>query len=288
MRRLQEIAALVSHVAPFPKVAIRVLAMLDDPAVTARQLAEVIQFDQAIMVNLLKVCNSACFGLSRQVSSVEEALVLLGQETLKEIIIIGSSAGFYSGHAGAGYQLEEGELWKHSVATALMARMLSRHLDHIGGGSAFTCGLLHDIGKRFLGSLVADEFQDIMDRVGREGCSFVRVEQEVLGTDHAELGAMIFEKWGFAPEMIGAVRDHHRPDALELEPLTALVALSNSLVITMGVGVGADGLASEIKGAGLKRFGVSMDQLQIYMVDLLMELEKAQDLIELNMSAVNG
>lgn len=283
MSRLEEIAALVSHVAPFPKVAVRILTMLDDPTVTARHLAEVIQFDQAIMVNLLKVCNSACFGLPRQVTSVEDALVLLGQDALKEIIITGSSAGFYSGRAGAGYQLEEGELWRHSVATALMARMLARYLDDVDSGSAFTCGLLHDIGKRFLGSLVAEEFQEIMERVGREECSFVQVEREVLGTDHAELGSMIFEKWGFAPGMVAAVRDHHRPDALQLESLTALTALSNSLVITMGIGVGADGLASEMQGAGLDRFGVSMDQLQVHMADLLTELEKARELIELNM-----
>ena len=100
MSRLDEILSLVKHVPPFPKVAQRVSEMLNDPEVSATALAEVIQYDQVITANVLKICNAAYFGLSRKVSSLDEALVIVGNDTLKDIIITSSSARFYKGAAG--------------------------------------------------------------------------------------------------------------------------------------------------------------------------------------------
>jgi putative nucleotidyltransferase with HDIG domain len=281
MSRLEEILALTKHVPPFPKVAQRVMDLLRQDDVNAAQLAEVIQYDQAITANVLKMCNTSYFGLPRKVTSLDDALVVLGHDTLKDIIIASSSAKFYTGKVGAGYHLEQGEMWKHSVAVGIMAKLLVRHIQDVDPGSAFTCGLLHDIGKRFLSAFVADEFKEIMEKVDGEQCSFVEAEKELLGMDHAELGGAILEKWEFAPDLVDAVKYHHYPDALEKGPLTALIALSNSLVISMGIGIGADGLASEVQGEGLEKIGVSPEMLQLCMMDLLEEMEKAQDMMNL-------
>ena len=281
MSRLEEIIALIQHIPPFPKVAIRVMELLKDPDVQAAQLAEVIQYDPSITANVIKMCNAAYFGLPRKVSSLDDALVVLGNETLKDIIIAGSSARFYKGEIGAGYMLEQGELWKHSVAVAIMARLLVRHINNVDPGSAFTAGLLHDIGKRFLSSFVADDFARIVQKVDREKCSFVAAEKDCLGISHADLGAMILEKWQFSPEQVEAVRRHHDPDALEGDELTALVALSNGLVISMGIGVGADGLATELHSKGLKRFAIGSMELQLCMADLVMEMEGAGEILDL-------
>jgi putative nucleotidyltransferase with HDIG domain len=276
MSRLDEILMLIKHVPPFPKVAQRVMDLLRQDDVTAAQLAEVIQYDQAITANVLKMCNTSYFGLPRRVTSLDDALVVLGHDTLKDIIIASSSAKFYSGTVGAGYELDKGDLWKHSVAVGIMARLLVNHIKDVDPGSAFTCGLLHDIGKRFLSAFVSDEFKAIMAKVDKGDCSFVSAEKELLGMDHAALGGMILEKWEFAPELVEAVKYHHDPEALNMAPLTALIALSNSLVISMGIGVGADGLAAEVQGQGLDKLGVTHAMLQVCMMDLLEEMEKAQ------------
>ena len=281
MSRLEEILQLAKHVPPFPKVAQRVLAMIEVKGVKAKELAEVIQYDAAITANVLKSCNAAYFGLPRKVSSLDEALVVIGHDVLKDIIITSTSARFYKGKVGEGYCLEQGELWKHSVASGIMAKRMVPFFKGVDGGTAFTTALLHDIGKRFLSAFVADEFEAIMRKVGEENCSFVAAEKEILGATHADLGAMILEKWEFPAEMIEAVKLHHDPEAMNGSPLTALIALSNALVITMGVGVGADGLASEIQGAALKRFGISDTDLQLCMADLLVEMEKAEELFNL-------
>ncbi|MBI5558905.1 MAG: HDOD domain-containing protein [Deltaproteobacteria bacterium] len=283
MSRVDEILALVRHVPPFPKVAERVMFLIRDPDVTAHDLAEVIQYDQAITANVLKICNAAYFGLHRKISSLDEGLVVIGHDILKDIIIASSSARFYQGAVGGGYGLEPGEMWRHSVASGIMAKILVRHIAGVDQGSAFTAGLLHDIGKRFLSGFVADELTQIVDKVEKENCSFVEAEKEFLGIDHAMLGGMILDKWEFDQPLVEAVRGHHSPDALEKEALTAIVALSNSLVISIGIGVGADGLASELSGRGLKRFAITLEMLQLCMADLLVELDRAQELLNICM-----
>lgn len=283
MSRIEEILNIANHIPPFPKVAMQVMKMLGDPKVQPKDLAEVIRYDAAITANLLKTCNAAYFGLPRKVSSLDEALVLLGQDALKDIIIASSSARFYKGEAGgAGYQLEQGELWKHSVATAIMAKSIAPHFKGIDPGTAFTTGLLHDIGKRFLSSFVASDFQKIMDRTYIDGLSFMAAEHEILGMDHAELGSMIMQKWEFSEEMIQAVRFHHDPQALSKDPLTALIAIANTLIISLGVGVGADGLSGAMQGEGLKRFGITSLELDRYMSNLLLEMEKAEEMMALS------
>ncbi len=281
MSRIEEIMALVKHVPPFPKVAQRVTEMLADPDVAATDLAEVIQYDQMITANVLKICNAAYFGLPRKVASLDEALVVVGNDTLKDIIITSSSAKYYKGTVGEGYKLEQGDLWKHSVAAGILAKELVKKITGVDTGSAYTAGLLHDIGKRFLSSFVADEFKKIMLMVGKGECSFVEAEKEVLGASHAELGGMILAQWEFPKEMEMAVRQHHDPDALEKDPLTALVALSNAIVITMGIGVGAEGLSTKMQGVGLKRFGITTMDLELAMATLLTEIDKAQELFHL-------
>lgn len=281
MSRLEEVLLLIEHIPPFPKVAQRVMDLLADPNTTATQLAEVIQFDAAITANVLKICNAAYFGLPRKVSSLDEGLVVIGQDVLKDIIITSSSAKFFKGKVGGGYDLGEGELWKHSVACGIMAKLLVSTVDGIDGSSVFTAALLHDIGKRFLSTFIADDFERIVNLVQNERLTFEAAEHEVVGIDHAKLGGIILQKWGFPEDMKDAVENHHEPDALIRDDLTALVALANAIVLSMGIGVGANGLATVIDENGLARFGLDSEKIQLYMVDLFAEMEKAQELLNL-------
>ena len=281
MSRLEEVLLLIEHIPPFPKVAQRVMDLLVDPNTTAMQLAEVIQFDAAITANVLKICNAAYFGLPRKVSSLDEGLVVIGQDILKDIIITSSSAKFFKGKVGGGYDLGDGELWKHSVACGIMGKLLVGTVDGIDASSVFTAALLHDIGKRFLSTFIADDFERIVHLVQKEHLTFEAAEHEVVGIDHAKLGGIIFQKWGFPTDMKDAVENHHEPDALLQNDLTALVALANAIVLSMGIGVGANGLATVIDEGGLHRFGLDAERIQLYMVELFAEMEKAQELLNL-------
>ena len=154
-------------------------------------------------------------------------------------------------------------------------------VDHIDASSVFTAALLHDIGKRFLSTFIADDYKKIVTLVQEEQLPFEAAEHEVIGIDHAKLGGIIFQKWGFPEDMKVAVENHHEPDALDRDDLSALVALANAIVLSMGIGVGVNGLASSLDGHGLKRFGIDSADLQRYMVSLFDEMAKAQELLNL-------
>ncbi|MFO7760706.1 MAG: HDOD domain-containing protein [Thermodesulfobacteriota bacterium] len=281
MSKIEEIFTFVNRIPPFPGIARRVIELLEDPDVSAEYLADVIQYDQAITAHVMGMCNSAYFGFPRKIYSISEALVMLGQSALKDLVMAGAAAGYYEGKAGGGYKLEEGELWKHSVAVGLMAKSLGRYVSDVDLGSVFTVGLLHDIGKSFLSAFVSDDFDRIMERVERDDCSFVSAEYEVIGINHAEIGGIIMEKWEFPDSQIEAVRNHHAPFALTDEPLTALTALSNNLVKSIGIGGDAKGFNAEVREDGLKRLGISRVEMQLCMSDLILEMDKARELVNI-------
>ncbi len=281
MSRVEEIMALVKHIPAFPRVAQQVMAIMDNPETTARDLADIIQYDQAITANVLKICNAAYFGLPRKVSSLGEAVVVIGQDILKDIIVTSSSARFYKGAVGTGYQLSQGDLWKHSVAAAIMAKLIAARVKGVDSGDAFTAGLLHDIGKRILSSFVADEFKLIVEKT-EAGMAFSEAETEVIGMTHSELGGLIMEKWKFPEGITIAVRSHHDEDVLEKDDLSVVVGLANSLVISMGIGVGADGLATRMRGEKLTGMGLEERNLDLLMAEMVIEMEKAEDLLDID------
>lgn len=281
MSRVEEVLMMVKHVPPFPKVAQRVMELLEDSNTTAGQLAEVIQFDSSITANVLQICNAAYFGLPRKISSLDEGLVVVGHDILKDIIITSCSAKFYKGNVGAGYDLGEGELWKHSVASGIMAKQVIKFFKDVDSSSAFTAALLHDIGKRFMSTFIADEYDLVVGMVNTEGSTFVEAEQKIIGIDHAKLGGMILEKWEFPDDMKVAVERHHDADAMDQGGLTALVALANALVVSMGIGGGVDGLATPIHGEVLARFNINEIDIQFLMADLLEEMAKAEELFNM-------
>jgi putative nucleotidyltransferase with HDIG domain len=281
MSYLNDILKNVEHIPPFSEVAQKAMKLLQDPEVTARELADVIQYDASLTADILKICNSPYYGIQRKISSVNDAVVVIGHSTLKDVIMTCSASKYYKGDAAAGYGHEQGDLWKHSVGTAIMAKLLVKHVQGIDAGTAYTTGLMHDVGKLILSNFVSEEFGKIVEKVRNEKYSFTEAEMEILGATHAEIGARVLEKWNFPHEMVLAVKDHHDPDVLKKEPLSALVALSNILVVIAGVGSGAGGLATKIHGEGLQNFGIGTNEADQMLVEWLAEFNEAQELVNL-------
>lgn len=281
MNHLDDILQNVDRIPPFSEVAQKAMSLLEDPNVTAKDLSGVIQYDQALTAGVLKTCNSPYYGLQRKVASVSDAVVVIGHNTLKDVILTCSAVPYYKGEAGAGYGHEAGDLWKHSVAAAIMAKLLMKFFPGVDAGKAYTTALMHDVGKLVLSNFVRDEFTQIMHKVEDGTYSFSEAEQEILGATHAEIGAKIMEKWAFPPDMVLAVKQHHDLDVLMKDPLSAVVSLSNIFVVLAGIGSGIGGMATKIKGEGLKRFGIKSGNLDLLMAELHVEVTKAQEIFEL-------
>jgi len=279
MRDIEPVLAEVQKLPPMPQVMQRVTAMLHDPEVSAAQLVASVQLDQALTANVLRVCNSAYYGSRRQVTSLQQALTMIGNERLLDIIMAQGSSAYLAGR-NKGYDLARGELWRHSVAAALASQLLSRRLSERGDPMLYTAALLHDIGKVVLSEFVAEGFREIRALVRERRISFGEAEREVLGIDHAELGARMCEGWDFPPELVAAIRSHHDPEAASADTLSALVCVSDLICLLLGIGAGADGLAYHGGDQLMGVLKLTEADLHHTMAELAEELRRAEEMLE--------
>ena len=161
--------------------------------------------------NLLKLANSAYFGMPSKIGSVRQAVLLLGLKRLIQMVIA-SCVSALMDRPVSGYDLSPGELWRHSIAVTVAAEGLVKELNIEAAEEIFTAALLHDVGKLVLGDFVQDDFKKIEDILS-QGISFETAENMVLGVNHADIGAEILRKWSLPPELVNAVRWHHDPES---------------------------------------------------------------------------
>jgi len=243
MSLIPQILRSLKNLPPFPMVAQRALLLVNKTEVSIQELVEVVKFDPGITANILRIANSAYFGLRREIHSLHQALLLLGtQELLK--IIIASGATRLFGNATPGYFSERQGLWRHSVSCALMADLMARELTLAERTISFTAGLLHDIGKIVLSLFVDQKFAQIMEVVEIQGEPFHKAEKIVLGIDHAEIGGEMARIWDFPDRLRLVIKHHHlgRPEAFG-DDMVLLVYLADLLVLMFGQDLGRDGLA---------------------------------------------
>jgi len=282
MNILNTILQSATKLPPFPLVVQRALQLIHNPNSSAQDIVDVIQYDQSITVSVLKLCNSAYFGLPRAVHSLREALVLIGLNQLLEIILSQQSASlFYK--SCQGYDLKQGELWRHSVACALMPQIISKRLGREATPTHFTAALLHDIGKMILSKFVKDYFEEIKKLVSDKNLAFAEAEKEVLGIDHAELGGRILEQWGFPGIIVSAVRYHHTPFVtLEDQEMVQLVCLCDLVAMMTGLGGGADGLSYHAYDGLVKQFQLKEEDIQRFMIQLNDRFKLMTDMLRIN------
>jgi len=256
---------IISKMKSFPSmsgIAAKVLKLLDDPDAGADQVEKLLKQDPSLTANLLKLTNSAYFGIPSKVGSVRHAVAMLGWKRLSKLVMAACVSAI-TDRKIPGYDLPPGVLWQHSVAVSVTAEGLMRELKIAESDEIFTAALLHDLGKLILGGFVEKELDEI-EKVAARGIPFQMAEQEVLGTDHAEIGALMLESWSFPPKLVSAVRWHHDPDsAPETSSMTDIVHVANVLCLMIGIGIGVEGLHYEPSILATKRLGIKPTQLEL-------------------------
>ncbi len=278
MMNVESILEQVGTLPPLPSTSVRLMNVIADPKATLEEIVEVIKYDQALTVRVLKLCNSSYFGLSRQVTSLNEAMIRLGTVKILQMVM--------SIHTGAilskeqeGYDLSQGMLWRHSVAVALGSAAFAKRLGLPNTSLSFTAGLLHDIGKVVLSKYVADEFTEIIRRVMEENKAFSTAEREVLGYDHTQIGAMIAEQWQLPEAIVHCIRYHHNPEGFNPpDALVDTVYLSNCVCLLMGIGLGTDGLSYVADSAVAERHGMGEQDLEKIGLQIVSELHNLPEI----------
>ena len=277
---IDKILKSLDHIPAFPVTILKVNEMLRDDDYSVDAMVNLIKYDQAMAVNVMKMSNSAYFGPRLRISTLHDAVVYLGKNNLTRIVQTAGVSRFFKKES-RGYVEKANELWEHSVAVALMSQILSLKIMKHPDEKLYLAALVHDVGKMVMGEFVHESFEKISQMVAADGCSFLEAEEAVVGINHAALSGMIAERWNFPKEIIEALSYHHRPDLVENNDneILWLVYLADQVCMLAGFSGGFDGLAHRGVSEVMKKFEFYENDLEVGMIKLLEDLKHAKDVL---------
>ena len=281
MANIQKIIQKIKKLSPIPVVIHKVLNFASKSDGSLDDLVRLVGNDPALTANLLKICNSAHMGLPVKVNSVQQAVTMLGIQKVVEIVLT-QTLSVNLQKAQQGYGLAKGELWKQSVATAMVARNLAERRQLPLLPTIYTAALLKDVGKVVLHEFVERELKKIEYQVHNKGLSFIEAEQLCIGMDHAMLGGIIAEEWNFSDEMVFMIKHHHLldPEARK-DPATATLYLADMVSMMVGTCTGIDRLAYKVYEGVFNDFFLARDELKALMYTYDGYLTGAQRFLEM-------
>lgn len=233
--RIRKITESIIGLPTLPTVVAKMIELVDNPRTSAASLARLIASDQALTARILKLANSAYYGFSREISTVNMAIVVLGFNTVKDMgLSLSVFDAFKSKQQHPSFDLNR--FWEHSIACGIAARMLARNYRSRYTGEAFVAGLLHDIGKVILNQYFQNEFLLIIEAQVK-GATLEEAETSIIGTHHSQIGSWLAEKWNLPRIISRSLLHHHEPWDSKKEPIfVALIYLANHICHLSGFG----------------------------------------------------
>jgi len=273
---------IVSSLIGFPSMPVaasELLSIIDDPKIAASQIEEILRYDPGLTATILKLANSAYFGLSNEVCSVRKGVILLGLNRVIQLVMTSCINTLMAVNVD-GYDLPPGELTRHSIAVSVAAELLTKELKIDAPEDTFTVALLHDVGKIALSDVLKENLEAIENK-SSEGMPFLLAENKVLGINHAEIGAQILTTWSLPKNIVNAVRWHHDPDSAEKSNiLIDIVHIADALCLMIGIGVGREGLRFNPSPYATERLGVANKHLEKVASKTLQAVGELSSLLE--------
>ena len=254
--KIRELAGRIRAFPTVPSLYFEVVNLLRSPDATTEEVGELIGKDMAMMTKLLQVLNSAYFGLPRRVTEPAEAVGILGFEAVKSVVMAVKLLGQYERLRPEYFSIER--LWRHSMAVALTAKELAMLAtgDRSLAASAFTAGLLHDLGKMVLAANFDEHYSGAHSLARKLQVPLCDIEREVFGASHGEIGAYLFALWGMPPDLLEAVALHHNPPRTACDEFSALTAVHVANALESEVSSDTEGLVvPEVNEAYLAGIG---------------------------------
>jgi putative nucleotidyltransferase with HDIG domain len=209
---LQQIIGGITNLPTPPLVLDQINRTVSDPNASAYDVASILSEDPAMSVKVLRLCNSAWYGLQHQVSSIKQAVVIMGMEAIRSTVL--STAVFDMFKKGANDPKFQAKFWRHSLATATCMRLLVRTMSGqwiTKSELAFSAGLLHDIGRLVMSSFLPDDFQTVGKFQEENSVTMLKAEETVLDYTHSDVGALLAQKWNLPAQLRAAIQFHHYP-----------------------------------------------------------------------------
>ncbi len=253
----------ISHIATLPEITLKIIELVENPRSTAQDLNKLISNDPALVSRILKVVNSAFYGLPGQIGSINRAIVLLGLNAVKNIVIAASLAKLFRGGRVSPH-FSAKDLWTHSIAVGVLSKMMVVKINNTLPDEAFLAGLIHDMGILVELQAFREPLVEIAERASKETTPYLEIEQQVIGVDHQALGAALTNKWKFPRSFQYVTGHHHNPMTLapECRWLTCIIHVADHITCREGMGYTLTCKNSQIDPAVMTELNLSMETLE--------------------------
>lgn len=219
----------VSTLPSIPEVMFEVTKLLDDPGTSTTALSKIIGKDQGLVTKILSIANSPLYGLSRRVSTIDYAIIILGYQEIKNMVIALSMMEAFKNKNDR--VLNYKDFWVHSILTGSAARRLAVDFKYANAGEAFVAGLLHDLGISVIHKYFHSTFLKIIEEVKEKEISFFAAEENQMGLTHQEIARYLADHWNFPTPLTDAITDHHTPSKAKGDKkLAAIIHVADYMV----------------------------------------------------------
>lgn len=263
-----------------PRVVPELMKLLNQTDVDSSKVVKLISFDPALTANVLRICNSAYFAAATPTSDLQEAVTRLGFQQVYQLVAAATGARMLSAPQ-PGYGLNQGELWKHSVAVAVTAQVMARKLGD-NDNLVFTAALLHDIGKIILAQALESVYPKLVKETEINQQSLLETEKKLLGVQHAEVGARLLERWKFPPNIVSAVWFHHTPKgAGKHQRLAAYIYMADMIAHFAGHGYGYLAFALRGRSDALTILGLTSESIPEFLMESFDQMHTVEALFSI-------
>ncbi len=278
----KSIADRVKEMPMLSVVSTRLLELLGENNYSIRDVVSIVENDAILTSKILRAANSVAYSPRVPITSITAAINNMGEKVITSIAIESCAPKVFKVPLD-GYMSEAGQMWDHSLCTAIGARQLSSYtIKESSSNLAFTAGLLHDIGKSVMSVILEGNTEEILGHVDSgEAVSFLDAEKKIAGMDHAELGYELAQHWKLPEQLAMTIRYHHHPQDVDdkYKDLVYTVHLGDILAMMAGIGTGVDGLAYSIDQTYKDYIEIEEDQLAIAVADIQEEFAKTKQAI---------
>lgn len=208
---LQDVLGSITDMPALPSVVARLTRLISDPKTTASDINAALSSDPGLVTKILKLVNSSYYGFSRRITTITNAVVILGFNQVRNLALSAFIFDSFAGDSEDDCAFDINGFWRHSIGAAFMASALARETDAKLEEDAFVCGLLHDLGKFIMAQNAPEHIGMVMETVRDDNILFYEAETRRLGYTHAMLGGAVMERWNLPATLVDVVRNHHDP-----------------------------------------------------------------------------
>lgn len=251
---VDDVIKAVRDLPSLPAVVSELLASMNQDDIDTHALAAKITLDQALTAKTLRLANSSFYGMPAKVTSIQQAISVLGFHAIRTLVTACSVTDSFV--PAPGNQFDFHAFWRHSIASAVCARVLAPHV-RINPDTAFTAGLLHDLGTLVLASRFPDDYRRVHAHRIEHDCTTAPAQLAVFGIDHAAVGSALAAHWKFPPPIQAAVAEHHQPGGDGAVALPNLIYLANIVAHALDLSAQEDDQAPPLSLEVWQRLGLS-------------------------------